>query len=130
MVWGVFAGDIAVVQNVKGDVIAKNASQTFHLKTGDSLDEKMVILTKDKSSVVIVFNDSSILTLSSNTILSLEKYLFKPTEKKYDFRLFLKRGKAAFRSGKIGKLSPESFEFKTPDGVVGIRGTYFLVSAP
>ena len=39
----------------------------------------------------------------------------------------LKKGKAVFSSGKIGKLSPESVKFRIPEGIIGIRGTQFAV---
>jgi len=43
--------------------------------------------------------------------------------------LDLKKGKAVFSSGKIGKLSPKSVKFRIPTGVIGIRGTKFAVEA-
>ena len=32
-----------------------------------------------------------------------------------------------FESGKVSEISPESFEFKIPDGIIGIRGTKFII---
>jgi hypothetical protein len=57
----------------------------------------------------------------------LEKYLFNPAKKEYDFKLNLEAGTASFESGKIGELSPDSFSFQTPEATVGIRGTKFIV---
>jgi len=37
------------------------------------------------------------------------------------------RGTAAYLSGMVGKLSPESVRFETPVASVGIRGTKLLV---
>ena len=48
-------------------------------------------------------------------------------KKKYKVDLELKKGKAMFSSGKIGKLSPKSFKLRIPEGAIGIRGTKFVV---
>ncbi|WP_294966333.1 FecR family protein [Sulfurimonas sp.] len=74
-----------------------------------------------------MFKDNSVLALGSNSLLKLEKFLFKPVEKEYDFELFLEKGSLSFESGKISNLSPEDFILKTPDGTVAIRGTKFAV---
>jgi len=57
----------------------------------------------------------------------INKFIVKPSKKKYDVDLKLKKGKAVFSSGKIGKLSPKSVKFRIPEGIIGIRGTKFAV---
>jgi hypothetical protein len=37
------------------------------------------------------------------------------------------KGTASYLSGIIGRQSPESVRFKTPEATIGIRGTQFLV---
>ena len=37
------------------------------------------------------------------------------------------KGTASYLSGIIGKQSPETVEFQTPDATINIRGTQFLV---
>lgn len=121
------AGEIAVVKEVKGTVIAKTAHDVIRLKAGDSLDEKMIIITKSNSLAVIIFKDNSVLNLGENSILNLQRFVFKPEEKKFAFNLFLKKGSLIFESGKIGDLAPQDFEMRTPQGIVAIRGTKFAV---
>lgn len=121
------AGEIAVVKEVKGTVIAKTAHDVIRLKAGDSLDEKMIIITKSNSLAVIIFKDNSVLNLGENSILNLQRFVFKPKEKNFAFNLFLKKGSLIFESGKIGDLAPQDFEMRTPQGIVAIRGTKFAV---
>lgn len=125
----VYAAEVGIVKLLKGVVSASIDSNIQNLSVGSILDEKVIIETKENSSVTIVFNDSSVLVLGPNSIINLKKYLFKPKENLYDFQLFLKKGAATFESGDIGKVSPESFIFKTPQGTVSIRGTKFAVKA-
>ena len=123
----VLADKVAIVKYVDGKVFAKTQEKVVLLKSGDFIDEKTIVESKDGSGITLVFNDDSFLILGENTLLNVEKYLFKEDTKEYEFELFLKKGTASFESGKIGTESPESFIFKTPEGVVAIRGTKFLV---
>ena len=125
--YGLFAQEIAMVKLLKGKVSATMDSKVVNLEVGSLLDEKMIIQTSSGSSTTIVFNDNSILVLGENSILNLKKYTFKPEEKKYEFKLFLKIGAATFESGEIGVVAPESFTFEIPQGTVAIRGTKFAV---
>ncbi len=121
------AKDIATVKLLQGDVTASINAQAKVLNIGDSLSETMVVQTAVKSSTTLVFKDGSVLVLGENSIVNLKKYIFQPTQKSYGFELFLSKGSAVFESGDIGKLSPKSFVFETPQGTVAIRGTKFLV---
>lgn len=123
----IMAQDIAIVKELKGDVLAKS-DKLYTLYNGMRLAQDMIIITKDKSSVKIIFNDNSVVSLGSNSILNLKKFVFSPDEKSYDFKLFLEKGKLVFESGKISELSPEDFELQTPEGIVAIRGTKFIVN--
>lgn len=121
------AQDIALVKSIKGSVNAKDKSTSIVVKKGDWLSEKMTIYTAENSGVTMIFKDNSVVVLGSSSILILEKYLFKPSQNNYAFKLFLEKGTASFESGKIGEMAPDDFTFKTPDATVGIRGTKFMV---
>ena len=121
------AQEIAIADQVKGNVSAKSADKTISITSGSTLDSGMILMTKKDASVTIIFKDNSKLVLGSNALLSLKKFVFKPTEEEYDFQLFLEKGSASFESGKISQLSPEDFVFKTPEATVAIRGTKFFV---
>jgi hypothetical protein len=123
----IYAKDIALAKNITGKVYSQKANRSIEIKETQWLDEKSVISTKDNSSVTLIFKDTSTLVLGENSILALEKFIFKPKKEKYRFELKLKKGKASFESGKIGKLSPEDFIFKTPESTIAIRGTKFIV---
>ena len=126
LVSSMFAKSIAIVKDVKGEVIAKSATEYYALHTGDMLESQMIVITKN-GSAVIVFNDNSTAVLAPYSILNLKKFVFKPIKKEYAFELFLKKGKLSFESGKIEELAPDKFILKTNEGMVSIRGTKFYV---
>lgn len=120
-------GSVGIVKTVTGTVEAKRAKKIIVLKKGSRLQNSDVIFTKAKSSIGVVFDDGTRISLGSKAIFRINKFIVKPSEKKYDVDLDLKKGKAIFVSGKIGKLSPKSVKFRIPTGVIGIRGTKFAV---
>lgn len=122
-----YAKDIAFAKKVKGDVTASQSGKTVVVKQSDWLSEKMIVTTGDRSGVTMIFKDNSVLVLGSNSILSLDKYIFQTQENDYKVELSLNKGSVSFESGKIGELSPENFIFKTPEATVGIRGTKFMI---
>ncbi len=127
LIANIYAADIAIVKEINGDVRAKTQQSTHQLVLGERLSEQMIIITKANSSLKIIFNDNSTLVLGENSLLNLKTFVFKPMSQEYEFKLFLQKGSLSFESGKIGELSPESFELKIPEGIVAIRGTKFLV---
>jgi len=122
----VFA-NVGIVKTMTGKVEVKRGGKTIALKKGSSVENGDIIKTKAKSSIGITFDDGTRLSLGEKAIFVINKFIVKPSKKKYDVDLKLKKGKAVFSSGKIGKLSPKSVKFRIPEGIIGIRGTKFAV---
>jgi len=121
------SNDIAIVKKTSGEVFAKRSKNLQVLSIGDKLQVGDILMTKSSSSIGILFDDGTSLSLGSNSILSIDKYVFKPAKKEFLFDINMQKGLATFESGKIGKLAPEAVKFKVPEGIIGIRGTKFYV---
>ena len=120
-------GSVAIVKKTTGKVEVKRKKRIISIKVGTSLENGDIIMTKSKSSIGITFDDGSRLSLGAKAIFVINKFVVKPSKKRYNVDLELKKGKAMFDSGKIGKLSPKSVKFRIPEGAIGIRGTKFVV---
>jgi len=123
----VFASSIAIVKKVSGEAFVKRNNHMISLKSGEQLYQGDILITNKNGKLGIIFDDGTLLSLGENSILDINKYLFKPADNNFDIDLDMKKGIAAFESGKIGKLSPKSVKFRIPEGTIGIRGTKFLV---
>ena len=119
--------DIAIVKKTTGEVLVKRDKREIFVKAGSSLNIGDIIMTKSKSSAGIMFDDGSRLSLGEKAIFVIREFKVKPSVKEYDVDLDLKKGKAVFSSGKIGKLAPDALKFRIPEGIIGIRGTKFAV---
>lgn len=116
-----------MVKSLQGIAEVKREKNTLLLKIGEKINEGDLIITKSKSSIGIIFDDGTRLSLGSKSVIRIKNFLVDPANNKYNVDLNMTQGKASFSSGKIGKLSPESVKFYIPEGVIGIRGTKFLV---
>lgn len=121
--------NVGMVKTLTGKAEVKRAKKIVLLKEGSLLENGDILFTKTESSIGITFDDGTRVSLGSKAIFVINKFIVKPDEKKYNVDLELKKGKAVFSSGKIGKLAPKSVKFRIPTGVIGIRGTKFAVEA-
>jgi len=119
--------NVGIVKKITGKVEIKRQGKVLRVRIGSRLKNADIIMTKSKSSIGIIFDDGSRLSLGEKAIFIINKFIVKPSKKQYKVDLELKKGKAMFSSGKIGKLAPKSFKLRIPEGAIGIRGTQFVV---
>jgi hypothetical protein len=119
--------NVGIIKKSTGEVEVKRGKKVISVKAGYSLKNGDILMTKSKSSVGITFDDGTVLSLDEKAIFVINKFKVKPEKKEFDVDLYLKKGKAVFSSGKVGKLAPKSVKFRIPEGIIGIRGTKFAV---
>jgi hypothetical protein len=122
-----FAQSVGIIKSITGIVTIKRDKKIIDIKKGNRLNNGDIIMTKAQSTIGIIFDDGSRLSLGAKTLFVINKFIVKPDINRFDIDMELKKGKALFSSGKIGKLSPKSLKFRVPEGIIGIRGTEFLV---
>jgi len=127
LTYALIAKDVARVKSIKGEVVVKRDKKIVTLKIGSKLYESDLIMSKKNSSIGIMFNDGSRISLGAKSIFSIKKFIVNPVKKEFDVDISLIKGKASFSSGDVGKLAPESVKFHIPEGIIGIRGTKFMV---
>ncbi len=98
-------------------------------QTGAKIFNGDVLKTDHTGSIGVIFKDDALVSLGPNSQVNIDEFLFNPMEGRYSFLCRLIRGTAAFVSGQIAKLSPESMRVRTPVAEIGVRGTYFAVQA-
>ena len=118
---------VAFIKSVQGDATINREKISLIAKKGEKLYAHDVIQTGSKGGVGLSFNDGTRISIGAKSVLELDEYIFDPSKKAFRFDLSLHKGSAVFESGRIGKLAPEKVSFKVPQGVVGIRGTKFVV---
>ena len=120
-------GKVAFFKKVSGDVSIKRGETIVAAADGDLILKSDVLITKANSSAGIIFTDGTTIAIDQNTECNIRDYIFDPEANSYAFDLYLKKGKAIYNSGRIGKLAPDKISLETPNAIVGTRGTHFIV---
>ncbi len=124
----VFASStVATVQKVKGTATVVRQGQTIPAAVGLEIWENDTLRTGPDASIGLVFNDDTLLSLGPESVFVIDEFVFAPKEGKLSIVFRMLKGTAAYLSGLISKLEPESAHFKTPTASIGIRGTKFVV---
>ena len=85
------------------------------------------IVTGRDASVGITLRDNTLLSAGADSVLVIEQFLFNSTTHAGEIDASVKRGSVAVISGKIAKQSPDTVRFRTPNAILGVRGTAFVV---
>ena len=117
---------VAVVKKLSGNANIVRQGQTIPAINGLEIWENDTVRTGRDGSIGIVFNDETFLSLGPESILVINEFIFAPKQGKFSIMITMLKGTAAYLSGLISKLSPDSAHFKTPTASIGIRGTKFV----
>jgi hypothetical protein len=118
---------IATVQKVTGTAVIVRQEQTISATVGLEIWENDMLRTGTDGSLGVTFQDDTVLSLGPESVLVVDTFVFAPRRGKFSIVLRMITGTAAYLSGLISKLAPESAHFETPTASIGIRGTKFVV---
>ena len=114
---GVVGAAIGEIKNQNNESLVDGSKIFF----GDT------IISKEKSNAQILFLDQTVLTLGEDTEVTIDEFIYDPKSHEGSFISNVKSGTVKFITGQISKQNPDNLEVKVPSGVLGARGTEFIV---
>ena len=106
--------------------ISQHHGQERSAARGDNLYEGDTVATGNNSNVQIRMLDEAIIWIRPNSEFTIDKYRSdQHGAAKNEASLRLSSGGIRQVTGMIGKSSPSDYKLKTPNAVIGIRGTEF-----
>ncbi|HYC57517.1 MAG TPA: FecR domain-containing protein [Candidatus Binatia bacterium] len=121
------AEPIGYVKTATGTTSVVRDGQERPIAVGDAVFEHDTIKTTAESSLGITLKDGTTLAAGPDTVLSLDDYAYAPHDQQLGLIARVSQGTLDFVSGLIGKMAPETVSVVTPTGVIGLRGTHFVV---
>ena len=118
---------VATIQKVSGTATVVRQGLTIPVTMGLEIWQNDTLRTGPDGSMGVVFNDDTLLSMGPESVFVIDEFVFAPQQGKFSIVLRLLKGTAAYLSGLISKLAPESARFETPSASIGIRGTRFVV---
>ena len=118
------AGRIKVVS---GSAFVLRGGQALAARAGDAVFASDSLRTGEGGSVGVSLKDDTRLSLGPNSEVRLERYVYEPGNGGVGMVLKFVRGVAAYVSGRMARLAPDSIRLETPAAIVGVRGTTVAV---
>jgi len=118
---------IGYVKIVSGQATVTRLGAETKLAVGSALYEDDLLKTGEDSSLGVTMKDGTTLSAGPETEILLDQYAYAPKANQLGFVARVSQGTLDFVSGMLGKLAPESVAIETPTGVIGMRGTHFVV---
>jgi hypothetical protein len=117
---------VGLVQTVSGSVIAVDKSKVSRkLLVGNPVYLGDKVITGEDGLVRLKMIDDAILDLRCFSIMVIEDYAINPDNRRSILNLL--QGSLRKVTGKIGKMSEDVYELKTPVASVGVRGTEYAL---
>lgn len=118
---------VAVVKIMRGDVELSTSGKTTKLKVDDWVESGAVVKTAEKSFVKLIFIDKSQINVGPNSEMKIEKFIDNDSGV-----IDLVKGKIRSQVTKdylqMNDKDKSKLFIKTPNAVMGIRGTDFMIS--
>ena len=118
---------IGYVKTMSGEASVTTGKNKVAAQPGTPLFQGSQLKTGKKSSLGVTFKDDTVMSFGADTELTVDEYLYAPSQGKLKLGTKLAKGSMNYVSGVIAKLQPDAVSVKTPTGTIGVRGTQFVV---
>lgn len=117
---------IGYVKTASGEAYVITANEKAQAKAGTPVFQGSLLKTGPQGSIGVTFKDETVMSCGPDTELTIDEYLYAPSQDKLKLVSSLVKGSLNYVSGVIVKLKPDAVSVKTPTGTIGIRGTQFV----
>ena len=115
------------VKVVSGAAFVVRAGVAIPATAGQVVLEADVLRTGADGRLGITLSDDTRVSLGPASEVRLDRFSYASADGGPALVLKFVRGVAAYVSGRIAKLSPDSIRLETPSAIVGVRGTTIAV---
>ena len=118
---------IGFVKTVEGQATVTTGEQKIDAQVGTPLAQGSVLRTGADGTLGVTFKDNTVMSFGPDTELTVDEYLYAPSQGKLKLGTKLSKGTLNYVSGVIPKLQPDAVSVRPPTGTIGVRGTQFVV---
>ena len=111
------------VKVASGSAFVVRAGSLLPAKVGQVVYEADGLRTGADGRIGVTLNDETRVALGPASEVRLDRFAYAPSSGQLGFALKVIRGVAAYVSGRVAKLAPDSVRLESPAAIVGVRGT-------
>jgi hypothetical protein len=118
---------IGFVKTVAGEASVTSAGKEVKAEVGTPLFEGSTLRTGATRSMGVTFKDETVMSFGPDTELTVDAYPCAPAQVKLKLGSKMTKGSVNYVSGVIAKLQSDAVTVAAPTGMIGVRGTQFLL---
>jgi hypothetical protein len=122
--------EIARIKQSSGAASIERSTQHLKASPGLVLEAGDRLVTGKDGRMSVTFVDNTRFAVGPNSIVSVSEFQYDRTRQKGTFVTQVDRGSLAVVSGKIAKSNRDAMKVRTPNTLLGVRGTKFIVAVP
>jgi len=122
--------EIARVKSASGVAVVQRGTTRIPAATGQELLPGDYLETGKTGRISLTFIDNTRFAVGPNSRIAVSKFEYDRTRQQGSFVTQVDRGSLAIVSGKIAKSGRDAMQVRTPNSLLGVRGTRFIVEVP
>jgi hypothetical protein len=124
------AAEIARIKQSSGTASVQRSTQLLKASAGLQLQTGDRLVTGKDGRISVTFIDNTRFAVGPNSRVSVSQFQYDRTRQQGSFVTQVDRGSLAIVSGKIAKSGRDAMKVRTPNTLLGVRGTKFIVEVP
>ena len=124
------AAEIARIKQSSGSALVERNTQRLKAAPGVQLLAGDRLVTGKDGRMSLTFIDNTRFAVGPNSRVSVSEFQYDRTRQKGSFVTKVDRGSLAIVSGRIAKSDRDAMKVRTPNSLLGVRGTKFIVAVP
>jgi hypothetical protein len=124
------AAEIARIKQSSGIALVERNAQRLKAAPGFQLLPGDQLVTGKDGRMSLTFIDNTRFAVGPNSHVSVSEFRYDRTRQKGSFVTKVDRGSLAIVSGRIAKSDRDAMKVRTPNSLLGVRGTKFIVAVP
>jgi hypothetical protein len=122
--------EIARVKSTSGTATVQRGANHVPAKTGQELQAGDWLVTGKDGRISLTFVDNTRFAIGPSSRIAVSKFEYDKTRQQGAFVTQVDRGSLAIVSGRIAKSARDAMKVRTPNSLLGVRGTRFIVEVP
>lgn len=122
--------EIARIKQSSGIATIQRGTQSLKAASGLQLLAGDRLVTGKDGRMSLTFVDNTRFAVGPNSQVAVSDFQYDRTRQSGTFLTSVDRGSLAIVSGKIAKSGRDAMKVRTPNSLLGVRGTKFIVEVP
>jgi len=124
------SAQIARIKHSTGNAAIERGSSRLPAAVGRQLFAGDRLVTGKDGRISLTFIDNTRFSVGPNSSIAVSQFQYDRTRQRGEFVTEVNRGSLAVVSGKIAKSGKDAMKVRTPNSLLGVRGTRFIVEVP